>query len=231
MKIKIESFSRPSLLLFAFINMLLCFPCSAAGDTITIAADQWCPYNCEPDSKSPGYGIEIADKIFEDAGHQIQYKILPWTRAIAATKNGAYGAVIGATKEEVPDFIIPEEEIGISRNVFFVRKGDPWRFKGVETLKEIRVGLIRDYSYGETCDYFFAAHKGNADYVGGDEAMELNIKKLLKGRITTFIADPNVLVLTAEKMGCLDEIEEAGEIGKGDKIYIAFSPENPKSEE
>jgi len=34
----------------------------AIADTITIRADVWCPYNCEPDSEKPGYMIEIVQK-------------------------------------------------------------------------------------------------------------------------------------------------------------------------
>jgi len=60
--------------------------------------------------------------IFENSGHSIVYKILPWNRAIKSTRAGKYHAVIGAAKKEVPDFIVPEKEIGAVKDTFFAKK-------------------------------------------------------------------------------------------------------------
>lgn len=35
-----------------------------AEEVITLVADEWCPYNCVPNSEKPGYAIEIAQEIF-----------------------------------------------------------------------------------------------------------------------------------------------------------------------
>ncbi len=43
------------------------------ADTITIAADNWCPMNCEPESKEPGFMVEIAQSILAKAGHKVVY--------------------------------------------------------------------------------------------------------------------------------------------------------------
>jgi polar amino acid transport system substrate-binding protein len=50
----------------------------ARADTITLHADEWCPYNCAPGSGMPGYAVEVAREVFEQAGHRLDYGLLSW---------------------------------------------------------------------------------------------------------------------------------------------------------
>lgn len=204
---------------------------SAFADTITIAADEWSPYNGVPGSPEPGYGIEIARRVFESAGHTVKYVSVPWTRAIKETRNGAYNAVIGATKTETPDFVFPREEFGVSKNSFFVKDGTQWRYTGKESLLTIKLGAVKNYSYGKEIDAFLKANPNIVEYLHGEDPLLLNIRKLLMDRIDALIEDPNVLAEKAKKMGVLDQIVIAGDTGRGDILYIAFSPEIKASKE
>src|SRR5688500_5622382 len=89
-------------------------PNAAHADAITLRADEWCPYNCAADSDKPGYGIEIAKEIFAKAGHTVEYKTLAWPRALEECRNGTVAAVIGTSHEESPDFVFPEQDVGVS---------------------------------------------------------------------------------------------------------------------
>ena len=42
------------------LAVALLVPMAANAETINIVSDEWCPYNCEPGSDRPGFGIEIA---------------------------------------------------------------------------------------------------------------------------------------------------------------------------
>ena len=42
--------------------------------TVVLVADEWCPYNCAPNSDKPGYVVEIAELVFAEAGHTVIYK-------------------------------------------------------------------------------------------------------------------------------------------------------------
>lgn len=212
----------------------------AQADTIRIKADEWCPFNCLPDSDSKGYMIEVAERIFQKAGHQLKYEVMPWSRSIEHARKGKIEGIVGATKGEVPDFIFPEEEFGISLDSFYVKRGNPWRFKGVESLDGMKVGIQNDYEYGERIDKYFAAHmdSGRIQAAPGDEPVRLNIRKLVKGRVDAVIEDKLVFLYNAKEAGLLDQVEEAGSnpiINPSDyqavQVYIAFSPKNPKSGE
>lgn len=62
------------------------------GDEITLRADEWCPYNCAPDADKKGFMVDIATAVFEEAGHKVDYKLMPWARAVADTKEGKFTA-------------------------------------------------------------------------------------------------------------------------------------------
>jgi polar amino acid transport system substrate-binding protein len=203
-------------------------PFMARGDEITIAADQWCPYNCDPASDLPGYFVEIADVIFKNQGHSVKYVVLDWETAIKEARNGKYTGIIGAMKEDAPDFIYPEYELGVSENHFFVNKGDPWRYAGIESLKGKRVGVIEGYAYGETLDKFFKDNP-NVQFTPGEDALDKNFEKLLSKQIDVLVEDQNVFMLKAMTLHILSQIIDGGDTGKDDKLYIAFSPAHAQS--
>jgi len=216
---------------FIFLMTFIGYSTCAMADEITIVADNWCPYNCEPASSEPGYGVEIAKHVFEAAGHVVKYEILPWDRAIQEVREGKYTAIIGASKEDTRDFVFPEEEFGISKVVFFAKKGSPWRFKGIKSLSTVKIGLVKDYSYGDALDTFFKENPIGIRYAEGDDPYSINIKKLLEGGIDITAEDPNVILMKAKKMGVADQIIQVGDSGSEQKLYIAFSPSLAKSKE
>ncbi|MBT5829568.1 MAG: hypothetical protein HOH77_05165, partial [Candidatus Latescibacteria bacterium] len=56
------------------IGFLATIQQSAHADEITLVADTWCPYSCDPSSDQPGILIEVAKIILEQAGHTVVYK-------------------------------------------------------------------------------------------------------------------------------------------------------------
>jgi polar amino acid transport system substrate-binding protein len=220
--------------------LVVFFPAVILADTIVVKADEWCPFNCEPGSERPGYMIEISRMIFAKAGHVLVYENMPWSRSIDHARKGKIDAIPGATKGEVPDFVFPEEECGASMTYFFVRKGTPWKFSGVESLPEVKIGVQDDYEYGGGVDEYIAQHRDTpqVQVVRSDDPVTLNLKKLIKGNIDAYPEDKLVFLYKAKSMGVLDQISEAGIIPvdtvedyEATKIYLAFSPANPKSRE
>lgn len=211
-------------------------PFQATADQITIRADSWCPYNCEPGSKSPGYMIEIVTLVFKKAGHTVEYKNMEWDKAIEETRKGKYSAILGGYKSDSPDFVFPEKSFGVSQNLFFVKKGTAWRYNGVESLKKIKLGVADGYSYSDEIDKYVAANKGKpgVHVASGDVPIQENINKLMKGEIDAFIEDPSVYgnyCGSKNLMHVLGAVQTAGAYGPAEKIYMAFSPANPKSKE
>lgn len=204
----------------------------ARADVITLRADEWCPYNCAEASK-PGYGVEIAREIFSKAGHTLDYKTVSWSRALDECRKGGIDAVIGTTKKESPTFVFPEEHIGVADNTFVVKKGNPWRYTGIPSLGAIKLGIIQDYGYdGEVGDYVEAntKNKARADVVGGDNALDQNLKKLQAGRVDAVVDAKAVLQYKIGQLNMGEAVEFVGTVDPS-LIYVAFSPAKPKSKE
>ncbi len=203
----------------------------ADSKTISLRTDIWFPYDGKPGSDKEGFMIDIAREVFEAKGYKIDYQLAPWSRAIKDTRKGKYDGIVGAFKEEAPDFVFPENECGLSTTVFITKKGEKWKYTGVDSLKKAAIGVIKGYSYGEVFDKYIKNNSKNSKRIQiafGADAFKSNSKKLMIGRLTAFVEDKMVAFSSLKKMGMADKVSIAGELFK-DNIYIAFSPNRKTS--
>lgn len=206
---------------------------NAQAATITIVADEWCPYNCEPGSDKPGFMIEIAQKTLGAAGHTIDYKNMPWSRAIDEARKGKFDAIVGAAKDDAPDFVYPSVSLGVSGSIFAVRKGETWKYAGIDSLAGHSIGVIQDYSYDDDFDKYVEANAKDSaklQVAAGESALETNIKKLEAKRIDAMVEDKSVLNYALSQMGKAGAFDVAGALGDAE-VYIAFSPAKKESAE
>lgn len=198
------------------------------ADDITLVADEWCPYNCSPNTDSPGFMVEIAQYTFERAGYTIKYAIIPWTRAIHGTRTGMYDGIVGVGREEAPDFIFPDLELGLAAHAFFVKNGTSWKYTGLESLEQISLGVIKDYSYGDLYEIYIKPNEGNdkkIQTVTGATGLMQNTKKLMMGRIDALVEDPSVFQYFLKQTKVPNHFVEVG-VAYKEKVYIAFSPKH-----
>jgi polar amino acid transport system substrate-binding protein len=226
--VKKSKYSRLPLQIILSICMLF-FTTTGSAAEIIIVADQWPPYCGKAGSTCPGCGVEIAQKVYEAAGNTFKYMNIPWTRAIIETREGNYNAIIGAYKEEAPDFVFPEEEFGVSRYAFYAKRGSLWTYTGIESLQSKKIGLIKGYSYGEELNVYFEKNSQRVQYVSGHDPLYQNIMKLLAGRFDTLIAGQNVMTYKIKEMGVVGEVINVGVTDISGNLYIAFSPRITKS--
>jgi len=112
-----------------------------------------------------------------------------------------------------------------------MRREDAFPFKGVESLQGKRIGIIRDYGYGDEVNALVAMNKktpGGVQVVSGDDALEQNIKKLLAGRIDVVVEIGQVMDYKLKTMGLADKIVPVGSV-REEYVYLAFSPALPQS--
>ncbi len=208
---------------------------AAFADTISLRADEWCPYDCQPNSDKPGFMIEIAKEVFGKAGHTVDFQLLPWKRTLQQVAEGTYSAAVGASPDDSKEkgLILPAVEQGMSGNVYITLKDNAWKFEGASSLEKIKLGVIAGYSYSDEIDKYIATSKDKPQQVqavSGDDALTINLKKLDAGKIDVVIEDKAVVLLKAKEMGLSDKIKIAGEDKQG-PVYIAFGAKNPKSKE
>lgn len=214
---------------FAFFSIATAKPTSA--ETITLAADSWCPYNCSPVYPPAGFMVDIANKAFEKHGIKIEYKTTPWDRAISDSRKGIYHGIIGASKKDAPDFIFPANPQGWMNVAFYVKKGNEWKYDGIKSLREISLGVVKDYSYGDEIDPYITQYNLNPSFVqpmAGDNALEINLSKLSRGKIGAVVEAKYVVDYYYSQHKKLEKPEEAGALApsEANNLYIAFSPKD-----
>jgi len=208
---------------------LLCTPMSSVADVITLRADDWCPYNCDPASTRPGYMIEIAQRVFQRAGHQVDYQYMPWARTLAELAAGSIDGAVGVDPNEGGNLVLSPLSLGQSDAVFLVRAGDPWRYQGINSLANVRLGAILGYSYDDDIDHYILSQKnspGRITLATGDEPLSRLLKMLVANRVDVVIEDSNVVQYQIMTLGLGGNIDEAGRL-PSTPVYIAFSPAKP----
>jgi polar amino acid transport system substrate-binding protein len=224
-----------------FFNIFAAQGASAQSDTnevVTIVADVWCPYNCKPESYNPGFMIEIVREIFAKHNIEVQYMNMPWGRAIAEVRKGNYNAIIGAAHNDAVDFVFPKEAQGISKYGMYVRGNDARQYNGINSLQGKIVGVIENYDYGGNFMRYIQRNRGNntlVQFVSGENALELNMKKLTNKRIDVIVEDQSVMSNALQCLGLQDEIKFVGDLedisSEAAEVHIAFSPQNSRSAE
>ncbi|WP_025897644.1 substrate-binding periplasmic protein [Sneathiella glossodoripedis] len=210
----------------------LCWISIAASEqTITLAADPWCPYNCEADSSSPGILIEIATEAFEAEGYTVNYTEMPWARAIKAVRNGLIDGLVGTGREETPDFVFPDAPLAQAEHTFYVRKDDNWFYQGLESLKNRSLGVINGYSYGDLQTRYIAPNASNSEnisVISGTAPLKRMYQMLIGQRIDTLIEDRLVFLYSLKGLLNKNPVRPAGVYATED-IYIAFTPDGENS--
>ncbi len=204
----------------------------ARSEEVKLRADSWCPYNCAPGVR-PGYLVEIAKAALESSGHKVDYALMPWTDALAATRAGTVTAAVGATHEEAGDLIYPKTPMGLSSPTLVIRKGKEtkdFKITNLESLKSLRFGSIKDYFYSDAVNAFIDANKGspNMVQVSGDDVTEELVNLLIDGKIDAMVEDSNVIDFLLESKGYRN-LFTYHSLGDQSEVSIGFSPKDPNS--
>lgn len=216
-----------------FVHLLAAVIASTflSADTLTLKADYWMPFNGDGKTES-GYILDIAKAVFEPLGHKVVYVVTPWEKALVECRSGKATGVIGASPDDASDLVFPVEEQGVSVQFFCVKNGSPWKYAGPASLKTIKLGIIKDYAYFKELDDYIKANPSGVSYGTGDTPLEANLNRLVQGEIGAVVDDRSVLKYTIARMNLQGKVAisaPTSEATKPGKLYIAFSPANPKS--
>lgn len=214
-----------TLLILAGLTVSLCS--TAYAKTIVAAADPYPPF---VDSSNPtdGLSLEIIRAAFKTQGDDVKMVYVPWARAVAGVNDGTYDILPNAwytearTKEMV--FSTP---YAVNNVKFIKAKGDPFEFKGLDSLKGKRVGIVRGYGYGDA----FSANTGFTR----DEVSDVltNVKKVVAKRVDLTLEDEIVakFLVSKEDPKMLDQIEFSQESLSSNPLHVTSGKKNPNHAE
>lgn len=131
----------------------------SAERTVTLTGDPWPPYMLGElgQEATGGVGRDLILAIFDRIdGVEVSFPLIPWKRALrevrAGTKDGIAILLKTAEREHYIDYT---DELFASLNlVWYSRKrfAQGFEWDNLSDLKRYRLGITRDYSYGETID-------------------------------------------------------------------------------
>ncbi len=205
--------------------------------TITLAADNWCPFTCDAKSDEPGFMVEIAKAVFKKHNIAVDYKVVSWSRAIDMAAEGKIDGIIGAAKGDAPDFVFPNALQGMSEMTFWVKKDSDWKYDSIASLGKVKIGVAADYAYGKILDLYLKMHKGKTDHIqeiNNADALAINIRKLNAGMIDAMPEDKSVMNYYFLSTGTPMNVKSAGVVADkanmaDNYLHIAFGPNNPKA--
>ncbi|WP_026182565.1 substrate-binding periplasmic protein [Leeia oryzae] len=208
-------------------GLLLSGKVMALPAEVTLASDQWCPYNCDANSSSPGILIELAREAWQPLGVKVNYEIMPWARAkMLATQKGSIGLVGAGRGLDENVFVYGKVPPLVSPFCFYTAINSRWNYSGLGALSSIRLGTALGYHYdGEVGQYVENRIKQESNLVQpalGDTPILVNMDKLAGGRIDALLEDRLVVQHTIYRNALKVQTRESGCITADDTIYVVL---------
>ncbi|MGL4995760.1 MAG: substrate-binding periplasmic protein [Deefgea sp.] len=198
-----------------------------AAKTIVAASDPFPPF-VDPSNPTGGLTIEVIRAAYKTQGHEVKVEYVPWARAEAGVASGIYDILPNTwfSEERSKKFLF---STAYANNTirFVKRKGDPFIFTGVESLKGKRVGVTRGYTYSDVFK--------NSTLFNREDANNLliNLKKLQAKRVDLTLDDEAVINDTILKYN--PKLFAEFELVEGDlsvnPLYVVSGVKNPNHKE
>lgn len=207
--------------------LLVTAPAFAAPKMITAAADPWPPF-VDQSNPTEGLSLEIIREAFKTQDYEVKMIFVPWARAEAGVKDGTYDILpdVWHTDTRAKEMLY-SAPYAVNAVKFMKRKGDPFEFKGQDSLKGKRVGTVRGYGYGD-------AFSKSPDFVRDDVPdLITNVRKLVAKRIDLTLEDEIVAksVMAKDDPKLLDQVEFTKEALSSNSLHMASGLKNPRHKE
>lgn len=206
-----------------------------AGETLTLRADSWCPFNCNPKSAQAGYMVDVVREIFKKKGITIDYQLKNWDDSKKEALEGKIQGVVGASRGD-GDFAFPKNSLGKYQNfIFFLPPKNTTKstlkFDTLEDLEGKKIGIVKDYAYGTEADQLIAKRPELFIKVSGDEPLMTLIQMLEDGKIAGLYECPQVFMYKIKMLKKDYSVFRRGMSfdKKSDELYVAFSKKDPNS--
>lgn len=189
--------------ILTLVLFLLFWANSANAQYIVLGYVDFPPYEFIDDNDQPrGMLVQIVQTLFKRADIQLVLKYLPFKRAYKSTKRGEIDGLFNfyKTKNRLDSF---DYTVPIIQNplTFFVLKNAAIEFDRLDDLKDLKIGIIRGYSYGTVFDESPIFIREAAD------SHESNFNKLMHGRINTYLCDRLAGIHVATKNNLMPHIK------------------------
>ena len=200
-----------------------------------MSTGDWLPYIALKNHPSKGYVIEIAEIIFNNAGHTLITSNVPYPRALQQIETGEIDLLpcFAIGDMDSKDVLLADEEIGINQQVFLTQVKNTWHYHNANSLTHLKtLGLVKGETYSNISEYISNKYnKTKISWLHGEDAYNRLLQMLHLGRVEAIIENQVVASYYAFELGLSHKIKNAGLIGEKRKLWMAFSPKNTKAKQ
>jgi len=181
--------------LWLLILLSIVFSFSQVGyaQTLTLVNSDWAPYKGQ-DLPRGGIVTDIATQALKRAGYDVNTVSAPWKRALKGSYEGVYDIVPGVwyneSRAEKLKFSIP---LLTSRIVIVSKVDEAFEYETMQSLAGRMVGVGAGWAYPKAFE--------KADFIAKEEAvnLEVNVRKLIRGRVELIAGEEIAIRYTASK--------------------------------
>lgn len=97
-----------------------------------------------------GYSWDLLRESYHTMGYTIQYVIVPWARAMSFVKQGQVDILFptGKNAQRQQVFHYSRQPVNQVKYVLYVQQNSPLIWRGLDSLKNLTIGLKRGFNYG-----------------------------------------------------------------------------------
>lgn len=220
---KIPFFHAWKAWLLATCFIAMAFNAVHARDLVLVAADSR-PTAYIQDGKPVGILVDVVTEAFRRAGHTVKIQLMPWARCLAEARDGNVDGIFSA-------FRLPEREAFLAYTsipvitqveVFFVHADSDIRFNGnLNDLSNLRIGVIRDTSYGPAIDNLIKSGSWrNVTYTSSVDSL---VAMLAAKRVDLSPSYRHVFLDAVKQAGASGKIKELAPAVESIPSYLAFN--------
>lgn len=195
---------KQTIITFTMI-MMMSVICLAEEPLKFVGVVDMYPFAYEINGTAKGYDCDIFMEVMKRAGIPVEIELLPFNRCWAYLKEGAVdGIFMIYFKEDRKEFITYcDTPVHVATFHLFVKKGEEFPFNALSDLYGKRVG--NQLGFSVTPEFAQAVQQGK---IIKDDALslEMNLKKLMAGRVDCYISSIRLLRPILEKMNLSNSI-------------------------
>ncbi|MGB1238329.1 MAG: substrate-binding periplasmic protein [Pseudomonadales bacterium] len=161
---------------------VIVFSLNATAQTkLTLVTDQWPPFY-GPTIEQGGFLVALTQRVFSNAGYEVEIKFMPWNRAVEGAKRGIYDGLLGAyyTAERAKRYVY-SSALAQEHTVLVARTALNVKYREIEDLRGYKIGVRRGAIHSEAFDsatYLDRQYSNSADQ---------NIRKLFFDRLDMIV--------------------------------------------
>lgn len=202
-------------------------PRSVANDSIRIhlgAEDSWPPYS---NANGDGISTQLIKAAFAKSNLTPTFQVLPYARVLHDLQSGKIDGGYNVTRQSTTKdkYIFGQVPLITVEAYWFFLPGIHPQIKSIENIPStFRVGVIRDYEYGD----IYENHRHRFKEIQVSQQSQI-IRMLKQGRIDAAVMFDREAEFALKAMNWDATIFEKRFLNHRGDVYLAFSPKNPQA--